>query len=93
MLWVSIAWFLLARSPGGERGRGSRRPLLLRWLFGPRTPITNFEVATGQVLVPSVGPTRPEEAFVRHIEHTIALDPTAAWVFIVDRFNTYEEDR
>jgi len=40
-----------------------------------------------------MGQTRTEEDFVRHIERTLALAPTAAWVFIVDRLNTHEEDR
>jgi hypothetical protein len=55
------------------------------------TLVASFEVATGQVLVPSVGPPRAEEVFVRHMERTIALDPNAAWVLIVDRLNTHQE--
>jgi transposase len=57
---------------------------------GTQTLIANFEVATGQVMAPSVGPTRTEEDFVGHIERTIALDPAAAWIFIVDRLNTHQ---
>ena len=59
---------------------------------GTQTLIANFEVATGQVRAPSVGPTRTEEDFVGHIERTIALDPAAAWVFIVDRLNTHQSE-
>jgi transposase len=59
---------------------------------GTQTLIANFEVATGQVMAPSVGPTRTEEDFVGHIERTISLDPAAAWVFIVDRLNTHQSE-
>jgi transposase len=59
---------------------------------GIQTLIANFEVATGQVIAPSVGPTRTEEDFVGHIERTIALDPAAAWIFIVDRLNTHQSE-
>ena len=59
---------------------------------GTQTLIANFEVATGQVIAPSVGPTRTEEDFVGHIERTIAGDPAAAWIFIVDRLNTHQSE-
>ena len=59
---------------------------------GTQTLIANFEVATGQVMAPSVGATRTEEDFVGHIERTIARDPAAAWVFIVDRLNTHQSE-
>jgi transposase len=59
---------------------------------GTQTLIANFEVATGQVLAPSVGPTRTEEDFVRHIERTIALEPAAGWIFIVDHLNTHQSE-
>jgi transposase len=59
---------------------------------GTQTLIANFEVATGQVIAPSVGPTRTEEDFVGHIERTIALDPAAAWIFILDRLNTHQSE-
>ena len=59
---------------------------------GTQTLIANFEVATGQVVAPSVGPTRTEEDFADHIERTIARDPAAAWIFIVDRLNTHQSE-
>jgi DDE superfamily endonuclease len=59
---------------------------------GTQTLIANFEVATGQVLAPSVGPTRTEEDFVSHVEGTTRCDPTAAWIFIVDRLNTHQSE-
>ena len=59
---------------------------------GTQTLIANFEVATGQVLAPSVGPTRTEEDFVSHVEGTIVCDPAAEWIFIVDRLNTHQSE-
>jgi hypothetical protein len=59
---------------------------------GTQTLIANFEVATGQVLAPSVAPTRTEEDFVSHVERTIACDPAAEWIFIVDRLNTHQSE-
>ncbi len=50
--------------------------------------MANFEVATGQILVPSVGPTRTEEDFLAHLQHTVATDPNAQWLFVVDNLNT-----
>ena len=59
---------------------------------GTQALIANFEIATGQVMMPSVGPTRTEEDFVSHVERTIACDPAAAWIFIVDRLNTHQSE-
>jgi hypothetical protein len=57
---------------------------------GTQTLSANFEVATGQVLAPSVGPTRTAEDFVSHVEGTIGCDPAAEWIFVVDRLNTHQ---
>ena len=51
--------------------------------------IANFEVATGRVIAPSLGPRRTESDFANHIAQTIETDPEAAWIFIVDRLNTH----
>jgi transposase len=59
---------------------------------GTQTLIANVEVATGQVIAPSIGPTRTEEDFLGHIERTIARDPAATWIFIVDRLNTHQSE-
>ena len=50
----------------------------------------NFEVATGPVVQPRLGPTRTEVDFTQHITQTIASDPTGTWVFIVDNLNTHK---
>ena len=56
---------------------------------GTRTLIANFEVATGHVLSPSIGPTRNEQDFVNHVSRTVAVDPDAEWIFIVDNLNIH----
>jgi len=59
---------------------------------GTRCLIANFEVATGQVIMPSLGPTRTEADFAKHIAQTVASDPAAQWVFISDRLNTHQSE-
>lgn len=54
--------------------------------------INNFEVATGYIVAPSLGPTRTEEDFVAHIRQTIATDSEAMWVFISDQLNTHQSE-
>ena len=57
---------------------------------GTLTLIANFDVATGQVPKPSLGPTRTEVDFVAHIAQTVTTDPAAQWTFIVDQLNTHQ---
>lgn len=59
---------------------------------GTRCLIANFEVATGRVVVPSIGQTRTNEDFATHIEKTIATDPEAGWVFVVDQLNIHQSE-
>lgn len=56
---------------------------------GTQTLMANLEVATGQVIAPTVGRTRSEQDFANHIAQTIDTDPAAEWVFIVDQLNTH----
>ena len=52
--------------------------------------ILNLDVASGQVIAPSVGLTRTEADFVAHVQNTTASDPTAVkWNFIVDNLNIH----
>jgi transposase len=51
--------------------------------------IGNFEVTTGELIQPTLGPTRNEEDFVRHIEQTVATDRDGSWVFVVDNLNIH----
>ena len=59
---------------------------------GTLTLIANFEVALGTLVAPSIGPTRTEIDFARHIEKTIATDPPATWIFVVDQLNTHQSE-
>ena len=54
--------------------------------------IANFEVATGRVITPSIGSSRTNEDFASHIEKTIATDPDAGWVFVVDQLNIHQSE-
>jgi transposase len=51
--------------------------------------IGNFVVTTGELLRPTLGPTRTEEDFAGHIERTVATDPEGSWVFVVDNLNIH----
>jgi transposase len=53
--------------------------------------IINFDVATGQVVAPSVGPTRTEADYLAHIRHLVASDPLAPkWHVVVDNLNIHQ---
>jgi len=55
--------------------------------------IVNFEVASGQVGQVSAGPTRTEEDFVRHIQHTVEAAPRVSqWHFVTDNLNTHQSE-
>lgn len=56
---------------------------------GTTTVIGNLDVVTGEMIAPTLGPTRTEEDFVRHIENTLADDPDGEWIFIVDTLNIH----
>jgi transposase len=59
---------------------------------GTRCLIANLEVATGKVIAPSIGKTRTNEAFAAHIAQTIATDPDAGWIFVVDQLNIHQSE-
>lgn len=60
---------------------------------GTLTLIVNFDVVTGQIVAPSIGPTRTEADFVAHTQQTIASDPEATkWHFVVDNLNTHQSE-
>jgi len=56
---------------------------------GTTTLIGNLDVVTGRMVAPTIGPTRTEVDFIRHIEQTVATDPEAKWTFIVDGLNVH----
>ncbi len=56
---------------------------------GTLTLIGNFRVTTGELIAPTIGPTRTEADFASHIEQTMATDPEASWVFVADNLNIH----
>ena len=59
---------------------------------GTQCLIANFDVATGEVVAPTIGPSRTEEDFAGHIAQTLATDPDATWLFIVDQLNIHKSE-
>jgi DDE superfamily endonuclease len=59
---------------------------------GTLSLIANFDVVTGQILRPSLGPTRTEADFAAHIAQTIEPDLEAVWLFITDQLNTHQSE-
>ena len=59
---------------------------------GTLSLIANFDVVSGGVVSPSIGPSRTEQDFAAHIGRTIELDPDGVWVFVVDQLNTHQSE-
>ncbi|AJY77849.1 DDE endonuclease [Paenibacillus beijingensis] len=59
---------------------------------GTQCLIANLEVATGQVIRSSVGDTRTEDDFVRHVEQLLAQDPEGEWVLVTDQLDTLRSE-
>jgi transposase len=51
--------------------------------------IGNWHVVRGQIVAPTIAETRDNHDFAKHIQQTIATDPEATWVFVVDNLNTH----
>ena len=52
--------------------------------------ILSRDVATGQVLAPTAGPTRTEADFLAHVQGLVATDPTARrWHVVVDNLDIH----
>jgi len=59
---------------------------------GTQTLMANLDIATGQIVAPSIGPTRTEDDFAAHIAQTVATDPEARWTFVTDNLNTHQSE-
>ena len=59
---------------------------------GTQALIASFSVATGKIIASSVGPTRTEDDFARHIETVLTSDEKAGWIFVVDQLNTHKSE-
>jgi hypothetical protein len=51
--------------------------------------IASRNVATGEIVMPMVQPTRKEEDYLAHIKSIIALNPTDRHIFVNDNLNTH----
>lgn len=49
----------------------------------------SWDVVLGQMIQSTINETRNSEDFANHIEQTIASDPSANWIFVVDNLNTH----
>jgi transposase len=57
---------------------------------GTLSVIVSRDVATGEVVAPSCGPTRTEADFVAHLRGVVATDPEAVrWHVVTDNLNTH----
>jgi transposase len=55
--------------------------------------IVSRDVVTGQVIAPSLGPTRTEADFLAHIQGVVATDPQARqWHFVLDNLNIHQSE-
>lgn len=50
--------------------------------------IGNWHVVRGQMIAPTIRATRTKD-FCWHIQQTVATDPQAGWVFVVDNLNAH----
>lgn len=59
---------------------------------GTTTLTAGLDVVTGRIVCPTLEATRTEPEFVAHIGRTVALDPAAEWIFVVDCLNTHASE-
>ena len=59
---------------------------------GTQCLIANFEVATGQIVAPTLSSSRSEEDFANHVLRTVASDLEGEWIFIVDNLDTHKSE-
>jgi hypothetical protein len=52
--------------------------------------IANLEIWCGWIIAPTLSVTRTEADFLTHVQQTVATDPMAGWVFVVDNLNTHQ---
>lgn len=49
----------------------------------------SWDVVAGQMITNTIDKTRTAEDFAKHIAETIASDPKAEWIFVLDNLNTH----
>ena len=77
--------------------RPTKPGLIERWEFeyirhGTLALMANFEVATGHVIAPSLGPTRTEDDFAHHLAKTMDTDPEAPGIFVMDQVHIHKSE-
>jgi hypothetical protein len=59
---------------------------------GTQVLTANLHLGTGQNICPTIGDTRTEDDFVRHIDTLIKTDPEASWIMLLDQLNTHKSE-
>ena len=60
---------------------------------GTITLIASFDVGSGKVVHPTLGPTRTEADFAKHIRNLMETSPSVSeWHFILDNLNTHQSE-
>ena len=54
--------------------------------------IANLDVVRGQIMAPTLSPTRTEFDFDLHVRQTVAINPEGKWIFITDQLNTHKSE-
>lgn len=84
-----------ATLPAKPNPAGKVRPELREYEYkrhGTLCLIANFMVATGEIVAPTIAPTRKEDDFLEHIRQTVATDYDAQWIFVTDQLNTHQSE-
>lgn len=60
---------------------------------GTCTGILSRDVVTGQIIAPTLGPTRKEADFLAHLQGVVASDPAARqWHVVMDNLNIHQSE-
>lgn len=59
---------------------------------GTTTLTAGLDVVTGQIVSPTLEPTRTEPEFLQHLQRTVSGDPQGNWIFVVDCLNTHSSE-
>ena len=59
---------------------------------GTQVVTANLDLATGQLLTPTMADTRTEADFVQHIARLIQTDPRAGFIIVCDQLNTHKSE-
>ena len=74
-----------------EPGKPERREFEYQ-RHGTTCLIGNYDVVAGQMISPTLSPTRTDVDFCWHIKHTVDTDPDAGGIFVTDHLNTHSSE-